>query len=49
MDFLKIRKNPLLTSATFLAAMVVDPRFNTEDSCAINNEQSENAIVSILN
>ena len=41
------RTQPLLSSHTFLASLVCDPRFNFEDSPGINVIQRRDSIVSI--
>lgn len=46
---LNSRTNVLLSTVTYSAAIVCDPRFNTYDSIAITTEQREDAIVSIHN
>lgn len=46
---LNSRTNVLLSTVTYSAAIVCDPRFNTYDSIAISTEQREDAIVSIHN
>lgn len=46
-ELLELRTEELLSSNVYAAAMIFDPRFNIEDSMAINDAQRETGIVSI--
>lgn len=46
-ELLELRTEELLSSNAYAAAMIFDPRFNIEDSMAINDAQRETGIVSI--
>lgn len=45
-ELLEVRSEKLLSSNAYAAAMLFDPRFNIEDSIAINDAQRESRIVS---